>query len=1061
LVLAAGIAAAHPSLPLRFEPNGADEYLFFGRNYRLSVNRTELVLRAAGASANSRDVRMRLAGADPGARIEGAGLMSSQTNYLIGSASHWRRGVPNYSRVRIRGAYPGIDLVVYGAEGSLEFDFEIAPGADPRRIRFDVEGAAELQVEDGALSIAGPAGKIRWSRPVVYQEDRGARRPVPGEFRLRGKRVAFEVGRYDRGRKLVIDPVLSFSTYFGNIGNEAARGIGVDGAGNVYIAGYTTSRNLPVSTNAVQPAYGGQTTQYQTGDAFVAKFSSTGALLAMTYLGGARDDLASSLAVDAAGNVYVTGYTNSVDFPFSPKAYQPRMAGAGGNTLFTVGDAFVVKLNSGLSQILYSTCIGGLRDEAGIAIAIDASGAAYIAGITLSADFPTTPGAYQTLYRGAGGQPNTDFGGPFFITGDAFVSKLSPDGSQLVFSTFLGGTLDDAATAIAVDSAGNVYVGGFTVSRNFPVTPQALQTSFRGSEQQNEFYNLGDAFITKLNPTGTALVYSTYLGGSGDDAVAAIAVDASGSVYATGATTSSDFPVTAGVFQRFNAGPFSDDFAERIVGDAFAVKLKPDGSGLVYGTYLGGSADDSGKAIAIDAAGNAYIGGNTASTDFPVTSDGFQKAFAGGGGEHNNGDLEGDGFVAVLDAAGARETYGSYLGGSMDDGIQGIALDPAGNIYVTGVTMASNFPVLAGAYQPRYGGAGSSGRVLGDSFVAKFGASSALTAAPASVTVSYALGAPKPSPVTVAISAPAAMAFTVSVPASAPWLTVTPASGQTPATLTVNIDPGGLAAGPYNATITISSTGTPALTVPVNLTVTGTGAIPQFTVAGVVNSASGAAGPVAPGEILTIFGSNMGPQLTTLVLGSDGRVASTLAGTRVLFDGVAAPMIYTSAGQLSCVTPYSVGGKTTTQIQISYNNVLSTVLSLPVAASAPGLYTVNQQGSGQAAALNQDNTFNSSSNPAATGSIVVVYGTGEGQTIPAVPDGTVATSVVPKPQLSVTATVGGKPATVQYAGTAPSFVVGAFQLNLVIPDGISPGDAAVVVTVGTVSSKAGVTVAVK
>ena len=404
----------------------------------------------------------------------------------------WRTDVPHFKRVRIADVYPGIDLVVYNVERSLEFDFEIAPGGDPRRIGFDLDGASEIGIEDGGLRIASAAGTLRWSRPVVYQKGSGGRREVPGRLRIDGTHVDFIVGGYDSSRPLVIDPVLSFSTYFGSIGNEAARGIGTDAAGNIYIAGVTTSRNLPVSANAAQPAYGGQTTQYQTGDAFVAKFSPAGSLLAMTYLGGSRDDLASSLAVDASGNVFVTGYTNSTDFPFSARAYQPRMAGAGGNTLFTIGDAFVVKLNSSLSQILYSTCIGGLQDEAGIALAIDSAGNAYIAGITLSRDFPITAGAYQTFYRGAGGQPPTDFGTPFFITGDVFVSKLSADGSQLLFSTYLGGSLDDAATSIAVDPAGNVYVAGFTVSSNFPVTAGALQTTFRGVESENEFYNLGD-----------------------------------------------------------------------------------------------------------------------------------------------------------------------------------------------------------------------------------------------------------------------------------------------------------------------------------------------------------------------------------------------------------------------------------------------------------------------------------------------------------------------------------------------------------------------------------------
>ena len=487
------------------------------------------------------------------------------------------------------------------------------------------------------------------------------------------------------------------------------------------------------------------------------------------------------------------------------------------------------------------------------------------------------------------------------------------------------------------------------------------------------------------------------------------------------------------------------------MGDAFAVKVKPDGTGLVYGTFLGGSGDDSGKAIAIDASGNAYIGGNTASTNFPVTGDAVQKAYSGGGGQHNNNDLQGDGFVAVLDATGGRETFGTYLGGSMDDGIQGIAVDASGAIHVAGVTMSSNLPVVASAFQPRYGGAGPSGRILGDTFVAKLTNASVMTASPSAVTIGYALGAPKPPPVSVAIAAAATTAFTVSVPSTAAWLSATPASSQTPATLTVTVDPGGLRAGVYSANLTLASGSAASLTIPVTLTVTGSAAVPVFTAAGVANSASGTAGPVAPGEILVIYGSNLGPQLTTLVLDADGRVASTLGGTRVLFDGVPAPMIYTSAGQVSCVTPYAVAGKTTTQVQVSYNGVLSSTIAVPVAPSAPGLYTANQQGTGQAAALNEDGSYNSAGSPAETGSVVVLYGTGEGATVPAVPDGTVATSVVPKPQLPLSVTVGNKPAVVQYDGTAPTFVVGALQLNVVIPDGVPAGNAEVVVTVGTVS----------
>jgi len=1069
-VISAGYSKDDPhallsQIPLHFEPDGGG-YAACGPGYRLAVRRSGLELSRDDATLHGGTLSLRLAGANAGAWLEGDGRLPSSTNYFLGAdRARWRTGVPSYARVRLHDVYKGVDLVVYGSQKSLEFDFDVAPGASPRAIRIEVGGSVHTRIVDGALVLDADSGEARWSKPAVYQTVAGVRRPVPGRFVLEGRgRVRFEVGAYDRALPLVIDPVLSFSTYFGNTNNEAARGVAVDGAGNIYIAGYTTSRNLPVSATAVQPAYGGDTMSYQTGDGFVAKFTATGSLAAMTYLGGSKDDLASSLAVDSAGNVYVTGYTNSTDFPVTSKAYQQHMAGEGGNGLFTVGDAFVVKLNSSLSQMAYSTYLGGSLDEAGVAIAIDASGSAYVTGITLSSNFPVTTGAVQPTYHGSGGQPVTDFNVPFFVTGDAFVSKLSPDGSQLVFSTYLGGTLDDAPSSIAVDPSGNVYVAGFTISRDFPVTATAAQTTYKGAEPQNAFYHLGDGFIAKLNPAGTALLYSTFLGGSGDDAVTAIAVDASGSLYATGATSSVDFPVTGGGLQKTYAGPLILPFAERIVGDAFVVKLKPDGSGLVYSTYLGGGGDDAGHAIAVDLGGNVFVAGSTASGNFPITPDAAQKTLAGAGGEHNNGDLIGDGFLAVLNAAGTREVFGTFLGGSLDDSIEGLAIDAADNIVVTGVTMSANFPVTSGAYQSKFGGVGPTGRIYGDAFLARLSAPSfgAISAAPASISVSYSVGAPKPPASTLAVSSSSPASFKATTSGET-WLTVTPASGQTPASLTVTIDLTGLAANTYSSTITITATtpGISPLTVPVTLTVGGVAGGPVFTAAGLVNAASALGGPIAPGEMIVLYGSNMGPAtLALLQVNSASMITNTLAGTQVLFGTVAAPLIYTSAGQLSAMVPYEVAGQSSVAVQVVYNGVPSGAVTVPVTASSPALFTTNERGTGQAAVLNQDNSYNSDSNPASAGSVIQLFGTGEGQITPPLADGTQATSTIPAPVLPVSVTIGGQPATVQYKGTAPGGVVGFLQINAVVPAGLPPGDVPVVITIGNAGSPANVTVAV-
>jgi uncharacterized protein (TIGR03437 family) len=545
-------------------------------------------------------------------------------------------------------------------------------------------------------------------------------------------------------------------------------------------------------------------------------------------------------------------------------------------------------------------------------------------------------------------------------------------------------------------------------------------------------------------------------------------VDTAGNLYATGATTSTNFPVTAGAFRQSYSGPVEDCCAERIVGDAFVVKVKPDGSGLVYSTYIGASQDDSGNAIAVDSAGNVYVAGSTASNAFPITADATQKTYAGvsAGREHNNGDLLGDGFLVILNPAGSAETFGTFLGGSADDSVEGLAIDAFGDIYVAGITMSPDFPVTSGAYQSKFGGNSLIGRLYGDAFLTKFTTpgSGSLSASPPSVSVSYNLGSAKPSPITLALSSSTAIPFSVTKTSGANWLTVTPTSGQTPANLTVTLDPTGLSAGPSVASITITSTtaGVAPVVVPVTLTVGSS--VPYFLAGTVVNAASGLSGPIAPGEMLVIYGVDIGPAATLKAqLTPAGTVATTLGGTEVLFGGVAGPLIYTQAGQVSVMVPYEVAGQSSVPVQMMYNQAQSAIVNVPVAASSPALFTSNEQGTGQAALLNQDYSVNSDSNPAARGSIIQLFGTGEGVTRQGVADGTLwPTAPFPTPVLAVTATIGGQPAQVTYAGTAPGGVAGFLQVDVMVPMNVSPGDLPVVLTIGTASSPAGnVTVAIK
>jgi IPT/TIG domain/Beta-propeller repeat len=667
--LACGTGAAYASA-IVFEENlgQADlkaRFLARGQGYVLFLTPRGAVLALATAHTA---LRMRWHGGREAA-IAGEGLLEAKSHYLLGSdPKRWHPNVPAFERVRYGSVYPGVDLFYYGREGELEYDLVLAPGAELRQVVMDLSGALGLRVDDrGDLVLATDGGPMVWRKPVAYQVRDGERQEVESRYALRGAhRVGFEVGAYDRTRPLVLDPTLSYSTYLGGSAADVGHAIAVDDFGNAYVAGETQSLDFP----------GPNATLKGPSDAFVAKFDPSGTTrLYSLYLGGSQVDVAWGIAVDASGSVYLTGETSSDDFPTTAGAYQ-RVKSTG-------KDAFVVKL-SAAGALAYSSLLGGSgmdQGDRGNAIAVDSAGSMVVTGRTDSVDFPVTAGAFFTSFRG----------GEF----DAFVAKLNPGASgaaSLIYSTYLGGSLNDAGFALALDSAGNPYVAGGTSSgADFPVTPGAYQASG----------NLTDAFFTKLNANASALAYSTFLGGSGTERANGIVIDAAGNALIAGQTNAIDFP-TKNAIQPAPGGGY----------DAFVAKLDPAASGnasLVYSTYLGGSGDDIGRAAAVDPAGRVYVTGATASNaDFPIAN-AVQPTF--GGGTY-------DAFVTKIDAAGTTRLYSTYLGGSGAEGTlpnnqggSGIAVSPCGDAWITGRTTSTNFPT-ASPFQPLAGGAG-------DAFVAR------------------------------------------------------------------------------------------------------------------------------------------------------------------------------------------------------------------------------------------------------------------------------------------------------------------------------------------------------
>ncbi len=934
------VVEAYGKLPLTFEANqgqtdGRVKFLSRGRGFTVFLTSREAVLafsKSAGLTAQkeplrTRDgrasrgtravVQMTLIGANPVSPVEGLGTLPGKSHYFLGNDPRkWRTHAAHYARVKYGAVYPGVDLIYYGHQDQLEYDFVVAPGANPGVIRLAFEGVEKVRVDAGGdLVLRVEGGEIRQKKPLLFQEVDGVKREIAGRYVIeRNRQVSFRVGRYDAGRPLTIDPVLTNSSYFGGSGEDYSFGVAVDSFGDAYLTGTTASSNFPAKTDKFQATPAG-------ADAFVAKLNAGGsALVYSTYFGGSGNDQGSGIAVDALGNAYVTGFTRSANFPTTPNAFQARFGGG-------FWDAFVAKVKADGSALVYSTYLGGSGDDWGLGIALDSSGNAYLTGVSSSANFPVTSGAFQRLPGGG--------------DSDAFVTKLNATGSALVYSTYLGGIADDQGRGIAVDAFGSAYVTGNTRSTNFPTTPDAFQQVPFGP-------GYWDAFVAKLKGDGSALVYSTYLGGSSDDWGLAIALDASGNAYLTGFTWSDDFPVTSGAFQGFLGGGNSD---------AFATKLNATGSALAYSTYLGASADDQGNGIAVDALGNAYVTGNTRSMNFPITSDAFQTASAG----HD------DAFLTILDPTGTAVIYSTYIGGqsgSGDDQGSAVALDSSGNVYVTGTTGSTDLAMLA-PLQATYSG-------NRDAFLVRIAASN---------------------------------------PALSP---------------------------------------------------------PNLQAGGIVNAASFNGTAVAPGSIASVFGTKLATSSSFAV---QVPLPTALGGARLRFNNtVAVPKFFASPTQINFQVPWELAGQAQASLTATIAGLTSGALRVPLADFAPGLFSVNSAGSGQGAILiastgqvaaPSGSILDRAARPANRGEFAAIFCTGLGPVTNQPLSGAVARSNPLSTTTTIPAvTVGGVPAPVTFSGLAPN-AVGLYQVNLQVPPNAPRGAAVpVVLRIGGATSNT-VTMAVE
>jgi len=831
----AQIAQNYGKLPLSFEANQGQtdprvKFLSQGNGYSLFLTDSAAVLslsrsrfqrtcaadRGEGPASTAKaaldtpscpgesgTIQMRLAHANPAAQATGLDRLPGAANYFLGSGpANWRTNVPTYAKVLYRSVYDGIDLVYYGNQTRLEYDFIVAPGHNPGQIQLRFEKASKTTLAaDGSLIVAGQGGIVRFHQPVVYQERDGRRRTIAGRFRLDASRtVRFSLGAYDRTRPLVIDPILIYATYLGGSGSkqgggDVANGIAVDSYGNAYVTGSTGSSNFPAS-DGIQSSKKGLNT------AFVTKLNPSGTVVVYsTYLGGSGTDSGQGVAVDATSEAYVTGWTTSTDFPTTAGAFQTHNLGG--------SQAFVAKLNTAGSALVYSTYLGGRASEAAVAIAVSAGGEAAIAGTATSDDLPTTPGVFQPKMAGSR------------TTG--FVAQFNATGAKANFLTYLGGSGGDNPSALALDAAANVYVAGATSSTDFPLPAGA--TAYQTANKSQ--LGLSNGFVAKLNPSATKLLYGTYLGGSGSssndnmgdanavgDAVYALAVDSDGDAWVAGAAGSTDFPVTDGssnpnhtvdfYYCQQSQIPFDPTCSYGggasgyVTNASFLAQLSPNGGALLYSTYIGGAgacyntyaagadigyglyywnnylcAGDTLTALALNSDGSLYLTGAFYSdTSGTVSGNGISYApilhhLADGatigltnlGGSGLTADTNDDSTFCPPDIYYyycTADTYGYY-----GSGANALAIPPpnakayaTGNFYVAGFTHSADFQAGNGAYQPA-----TRSQLNGNAFIA------ALNPAASIASTAIAL---KPSATSVPLGNSLSVLATVASPAGIP-----------------------------------------------------------------------------------------------------------------------------------------------------------------------------------------------------------------------------------------------------------------------------------------------------